>query len=174
MLVAFPTHLRPLPQHARVIRELHQTDIPRILEIDEECFTPHLTGEQIFNLLQNYKNLVWKVIEVNGEIVGFFLYEHRTHDIRLLRLGITRAHRRKGYASFLLKDAYRHLNCNCNKLTCRISEWADGAIAWAKRMGFQATAVIKNGCEDGVTDCYCFRLVLPESTMNTSMIGTGV
>lgn len=168
MLPCFPTTLKHVTEGQKIIRHVVKTDRNRILEIDADCFIPKLTEKQINDSFESMDE-VWKGLEIDGKIVGFSCYQVRKFDIKLVRLGIDSKFRNRGYASFLLKDVYRKLNCEKNKITCWVSENSDVAIKWLKQMGFTATA-IKWGESADDSDAFAFRLVLPESLLTKEQL----
>lgn len=159
-------------QNKKIIRPMVYLDIPNILDIDKNCFIPPLTEEQVKGIVAA-KDFVVKVLEVNKTVVGYSMYKLRSHDIFICRIGIDLAHRNNGYGAFLLKNIYRNMNVDRNKLICHISEQADGIIKWLRKMGFFATCVRRGESYDG-SDAYSFRLILPESIIKQQQKEEGV
>ncbi|RJQ26099.1 GNAT family N-acetyltransferase [Candidatus Parcubacteria bacterium] len=143
------------------VRYLSEDDFNRVLEIDKACFNPPIETTDIKEHIEK-RNGIGKVLEVDGVIVGFHFYQLENNKIQILRLAVDPKYRRKGYASKMVREAYRKLSLKRNILCCTVSEYADGAILFFKKMGFIATSVSRNAVADN-SDGYCFRLVLAES-----------
>lgn len=143
------------------IRYIYKDDIRQTLEIDNQCYNPSLTEEDLLPYANKSKG-VCKVYEVDGNVVAFHIYSIKSSHIEILKLGVNLEHRRMGYGTKLIKEAYRKLTKSRNKLCCVVSEFADDAISFLKKSGFIATSV-KRGCCSNGNDGYSFRLVLQES-----------
>ncbi len=155
------TYVFPDQNMKTKIRHMLHPDIKFVLEIDSICFNSPTSKEELLEYVDT-TNVPCKVLVVDDKVVAFHLYKMNPDGIDILKLGVHPDFRRKGYASRLIKEAYRKLTAKRSSLTCVVSEYSDEAIAFLRFLGFRATCVCRKTCEDG-SDGYNFSLVLPES-----------
>ena len=142
-----------------IIRDMVESDISQVLEVDNLCFCPELVEDELSCYLIDG---LMKVLVVNDKVVGFHIYKLEKDKLQSYRLGIHPDYRRRGYGSKMVKEAYRKLTAVRNKIVCMIGEYSDDPIKFLKNQGFKATGVKRGECIDG-SDGYCFELVLQES-----------
>lgn len=155
------TYVFPDQSMKTKISHILHSDIEEVLKIDDICFSPAITKAELLEFTDT-NNGVCKVLKIDGTIVAFHLYKIQPNSIEMIKLGVHPDHRRQGYGSKLIKEAYRKLSKKRNRLACIISEYSDESILFLKSLGFVATSVDRGVCNDG-SDGYCFRLVLKEA-----------
>ena len=141
------------------VRWIVKNDVGRVVEIERECFPKPWSEEDFSECLRRRQN-IGKVVEVDGSIVGYILYELSHKKICLINMGVTKSSRRSGVGRFLVE----HLKSKLEKpdywlsIETRVSEENLEAHLFLKRCGFKALSVDRDFFtdEDGSCDGYLF------------------
>lgn len=78
-------------------------DVPRILEIEQSRFGVPLTEDELKDRLSQW-NVIGKVAEIDGRVVGFVLYALHPSHITLLDIGVDPEYRRRGVGSRFIRQ----------------------------------------------------------------------
>ncbi len=148
-MIANPSALAP------VIRDMRQTDVPRIAALEREAYEfPWSPGIFRDCLLAGYTSLV---TEYHGEVVAYAMMSVAAGEAHLLNLCVAGKCRRESYGSRLLAtvmERARHAGAERIHLEVRPSN--DAAIALYVKNGFERVGVRKryyrasSGSEDAV------------------------
>lgn len=126
-----------------IIRDFNEADMLQIANITQESFT---SPWSIKSFLAEYENpqSIFKVAEIDNEIIGYILVKVILDEAEILSLAIKTSFRRKGIASALLKDVILKLKdiVKICYLEVRISNTE--AINLYKKLGFKEYGIRKD------------------------------
>jgi ribosomal-protein-alanine N-acetyltransferase len=74
-----------------------------ILKIEFDCYTDPW-DEETFRDCFKQKHTRGLTVDLDGEIVGFIIYQINKNSITLVNVAVDKAHRRKGYAKELVNS----------------------------------------------------------------------
>jgi [ribosomal protein S18]-alanine N-acetyltransferase len=116
------------------IREISLTDVPVLLQIEQEQLFPW-TKQLLQDCLQpSYQN--WVLLQHN-KIIGFVISKIILDECELLNIAITAAQRRKGHGQMLLQHVIDHaITKYVRKIFLEVRSSNQSAIALYKKMGF--------------------------------------
>jgi ribosomal-protein-alanine N-acetyltransferase len=148
-MIANPSALAP------VIREMRQTDVPRIAAIEREAYEfPWSPGIFRDCLLAGYTSLV---TEHRGEVVAYAIMSVAAGEAHLLNLCVALGARRAGLGSRLLQTVMeRARNAGAERMHLEVRPSNDAAIALYIKSGFERVGVRRryyrasSGSEDAV------------------------
>jgi ribosomal-protein-alanine N-acetyltransferase len=82
------------------IRALEETDLDRVMQIEDKVYThPWTRGNFIDSLKAGYS---CRVMEIDGEVIGYGVLMIAAHEAHLLNLSVARDWQRRGYGRSLL------------------------------------------------------------------------
>lgn len=148
-MIANPSALGPL------IREMRQTDLPRIAAIEREAYEfPWSSGIFRDCLLAGYTSLV---TEHRGEVVAYAIMSVAAGEAHLLNLCVALNVRRAGLGAQLLETVMERARATgAERIHLEVRPSNDAAIALYIRHGFERVGVRKryyrasSGSEDAV------------------------
>lgn len=148
-MIANPSALAP------VIREMRQTDVPRIAAIEREAYEfPWSPGIFRDCLLAGYTSLV---TEYRGEVVAYAIMSVAAGEAHLLNLCVAANYRREGHGCRLLGMVMERAgNAGAERVHLEVRPSNDAAIALYVRSGFERVGMRKryyrasSGNEDAV------------------------
>jgi ribosomal-protein-alanine N-acetyltransferase len=140
------------------MREMHETDIPEVLEIENMSFsTPWSKTAFINEILKQYS--LTKVAILGDKIIGYICVNHITDEGHILNLAVHPHFRRQGVAKTLVEKVLKELRENSCKyiyLEVRVSNF--GARKFYGHLGFKVMGMRKNyyilPTEDGIVMAY--------------------
>jgi ribosomal-protein-alanine N-acetyltransferase len=148
-MIANPSALAP------VIREMRQTDVPRIAAIEREAYEfPWSSGIFRDCLLAGYTSLV---TEYRGEVVAYAIMSVAAGEAHLLNLCVAMNVRRTGLGGQLLETVMERARiAGAEHMHLEVRPSNDAAIALYVKSGFERVGVRKryyrasSGSEDAV------------------------
>jgi ribosomal-protein-alanine N-acetyltransferase len=129
--------------HKLIIRDMHEDDIPAILEIEQISFSTPWSKESFLNEI--YKKYAFsKVAVFEKNIIGYICANYLFYESHILNLAVHPDFRRRGVATILMNEATRKLKekgCVFMYLEVRISN--TGAQRFYERFGFKTETIRK-------------------------------
>ncbi len=125
---------------AVLVMDMKIDDLPRVLELEEECFLDPWTEQQIrYELDENEFNRCY-VAEIDGVIVGLAIAYFLFDNASLCQICTTKEHREQGVGSALMKEIFK--DCYAKKisfLNLELREQNEKAYKFYKSFGFEET-----------------------------------
>ena len=138
-----------------MIRAMELADIPRILAIEDKCFSDRWGAEQYrFEIEENELSTMY-VLEENNEIVAYAGYWKLFERAEVLTLAVDPFYQGQGYAKTLLKKLIQEAinnECEVISLEVRVSNYK--AINLYKKYGFINMRTRKDYYPDNHEDAY--------------------
>jgi len=137
-----------------MIREMKDTDLRQVLEIEQQLFSPPWDEAQFCYELHDNPFAYLYVMEENGTICAYMDYWITFEKAQLANIAVKQAVQRQGYAQHMM-DAMIE-TCEkafCEHITLEVRVDNNAAIALYERNGFIRAAIRKGYYEDG-TDAY--------------------
>jgi ribosomal protein S18 acetylase RimI-like enzyme len=117
------------------IRWMIRRDMYDVMAIEKELPKP-LAEEEIIALLRE-RNIIGMVIDVNGEVVGYILYEMLPREIRICHLAVRVADRRLGFGTGLIGKLITKISKNRrDSIVAHIPEDGFELMAFFRSIGF--------------------------------------
>lgn len=139
------------------IRWAIRRDLPRIMEIDNECFGSAAWTEDEFLMCLGKANCIAMVIEHCDRIVGFMVYELMADHIALLNFAVDPWCSRRGLGRQMVQKLQNKLSAlRRNRIVATVRESNLDAQLFFKAMGFLATAIIDKHWDEIDEDAYMF------------------
>ena len=137
-----------------MIRAMEETDLPEVLEIENESFGKEAWTAHDFLYEMNENPFGRMVVyeEENGEITGYMGYWDYDDRAEITNLAVRNDKRRKGIASRLLAWMTElGADGDWENITLEVREKNERAIALYRKFGFEILARKRNyyGAEDG-------------------------
>jgi ribosomal-protein-alanine N-acetyltransferase len=126
-----------------------QSDLPIMVQIEEECYPLPWSQQQFVQELKN-RVATLLVCEIEQQITGYICYWLIDAEMEILNLATAPAARRKGIAVRLMTEAFSR--CSVNKLS---AAWLEvratnrAAIALYRQSGFAPSGIRKGYYQDG-------------------------
>ena len=143
------------------IRWMIRRDMPRVLEIERECFEFAWTEDDFIRCLRQNGN-IGMVIELKDVVAGFMIYQlHRTR-IHLLSIAVDPGFQDMYLGADMvekLKSKLKHQNRK--RITLEIRETNLAAQLFFRSMGFRCVHTLKNFYADSNEDAYVFSYKMP-------------
>jgi len=144
------------------VRWLIRRDMPEVLEIEAASFEYPWSHDDFINSLQQ-RNCIGMVAELDGEVVGYIIYEMGKADFHVLNVAVRPDYRRRGVGNQLIDKVMGKLRPKQRtKINLEVRETNLAAQLFFRRFGFQAVTVLKDFYEDTVEDAYMMMYQLRE------------
>lgn len=144
------------------IRWMIRRDMPSVLCIEESSFEFSWTEDDFLRCLRQ-RNITGMVAELNDEVIGFMVYELHKNRLGLLKFVVDPLYRRSGIGSVLMEILIGKLNVDRrNRILLEVRETNLVAQKFFSRLGFKATAVLRDHYEDTPEDAYLMQYRLIE------------
>jgi len=144
------------------IRWVVKSDTKVMAEIEKKCYTDlwdKTWTEKDFIACLSNRNKIGKVIEENGIVVGFIIYELKPLKFDIYNIAVLPEYQRRGYGTALVQQIINKLkNGNRREIDVPVCETYLQAHLFFRNLGFKATAVKRNFFDDGKEsfDAYIF------------------
>lgn len=126
-----------------IIRDFENSDISSIVDIAKESFTKPWSAKSFLEELKQSKT-VFKVAQVDEEIVGYIIVRVILDEAEILSLAVRKSFRRKGIATALLKETILKLRGNVSSIYLEVRISNHEAINLYKNFGFKEYGIRKN------------------------------
>ena len=126
------------------IRQAAESDIPRILEIENEAISPPWSHGALLSEIFSEKSFFALAVE-NGDVLGFVILRCSDEEAQLLQIAVCGQNRRRGIANMLMTAALDHVAKNSPmKFFLEVRESNIAAIRLYKQHKLATIAVRKD------------------------------
>lgn len=133
-----------------------EKDKPRVLEIERQSFDSPWDAKDLSGCLAE-KNVICMVVEVEGRIIGFFIFACCKGHIDIYNLAVAPEYRRHGIGRMIVERLKTKLGQQGrHRLLVTISEWNLAAQIFYRSCGFRAVKVLHHAFETSDQDGYLF------------------
>ena len=144
-------------------RYMIRADMPSVTDIEDLSYKDPWSANEFLKLIQK-KNVIGIVVEIDGDVVAFVLYELHDSYLRILNLAVHPHYRRRGIGHAMMekvKDKIRGVPRR-DRLALFAPDWMLPAHLFFRSEGFLATGVIRAGnIVPGHCDLYRMEWVCP-------------
>jgi [ribosomal protein S18]-alanine N-acetyltransferase len=144
-------------------------DVPRILEIEQECFGIHAWSDDDFTRCRRLRNCIGMVIETEADddIAGYMFYELSKSSLHLLNLAVAPEYHRRGVGRRLVDKLIGKISPPHRRTSIRVDvrESNLDAQLFFRACGFRAVGVASDVYHGPPEDAYVmlYRLLTPNS-----------
>lgn len=150
------------------VRWLIRRDMPEVLDIESTSFEFPWSQEDFISCLQQ-RNCIGMVAELDGEVVGYIVYEMGRSDFHVLNLAVRPDVRRRGVGQQMIAKIVSKLRQGQRtEVRLEVRETNLAAQLFFRRLGFQAVSVLKDFYEDTVEDAYSMMYHLESQTSSAT------
>jgi ribosomal-protein-alanine N-acetyltransferase len=122
------------------VRWLIRRDMPEVLAIENELPSP-ATEKEIIDCIRQ-RTMIGMVVEYEGVVVGYMIYELLKEKLRIHQLAVAKSHRRKGCGTALVQKIARKLgDKNRTSIDIQVSDGNFELIGFLKSLGFFITSM---------------------------------
>lgn len=125
------------------IRWMIRKDVDRVMEIENDSFLCPWSVDDLIDRMRQ-RNCVGMVAEIDGEVVGYMVYELHKSRLELINLAVDPTYRNQGVGSAMLHKLTGKLASERrHTLALQVSEKNTHAHLFFSRHGMLATKVVK-------------------------------
>lgn len=147
-----PTAESP-PLHDGIIhiRWIITKDYDAIIAIERESFEHAWTRAELTRFLKHHVHIGYVAV-LNGEVVGYFLYELHPSHFELVGIAVHPQHRRAGIATKMMVELHKKMisRRGCVKLLVRETNVC--GQQFFKSVGYMATGLVKGAYDECADD----------------------
>lgn len=148
-------------------RLMVRRDFPEVPEIEHLAFPQFPWSEDDFLKVLRQRNCIGKVVEINGEVCGFVIYELCKGALEILNIGVHPSCWRKGIGSLMVDILKRQLSpTKRSVLAARVRETNVAAQLFFTHHGFRVYCTERQPFEDSDEDAYLFVYEVPIAQEN--------
>ena len=127
-----------------IIRTATEEDLSQILTIDRESLTPTWSREMFLDEINN-KDSHFELAIMWSEIIGFCILRCTADEGEILRIAVSKSHRRSGIADKLMMSALSYSTENSlQSVYLEVRQSSEPAIKLYKKCGFEQIATRKD------------------------------
>ncbi len=130
-------------------------DFDPLTAIDTKAYEEYWTVDNFKSRLKE-KSVTCLVVEDEGAVVGFLVYELFLHRFSLLRIGVASSYRRKKIGSILLRELASKLTDKRPLISAEVRESNLPVQLFLKSQGYKAVEVLRNYYSDTEEDAFVF------------------
>lgn len=150
------------------IREMRESDLDRVTEIEKESFSTPWSRGSFRNLLARRDTELW-VAEAEGEVVGYAVAWYVLGEAELGNVAVAGGWRRRGIGSRLLRWAVERSRARgTRRLYLEVRESNEGAQELYERHGFVQIGLRRRYYRSPVEDAKVMCLHLDRGTYTSS------
>ncbi len=136
------------------IRWMIRRDMASVLDIEANCFEFAWTEDDFIRCLRQ-RNCIGMVAEVEGDVVGFMIYELHKTRLHILNFAVDPDYRRRHVGRAMLDKLLGKLSHERrNRIMLEVRETNLEAQLFFKSLGFRAISVLRDFYDDTVEDAY--------------------
>lgn len=144
------------------VRWLIRRDMPEVLDIESASFEYPWSHDDFISCLQQ-RNCIGMVAELDGEVVGYIIYEMERSEFHVLNVAVRPDCRRRGVGQQLIEKVIGKLRPRQRtRINLEVRETNLAAQLFFRRFGFQAVTVLKDFYDDTAEDAYMMTYQLQE------------
>lgn len=157
------TALQP-PTYTATLRWLITADLPAVLQIAEDCLGLQWTMEDFQECFRSL-DTIGKVVEVQGVIIGFLIYQldREAHEVTVKSIAVAPAWRRHGVGRSMIESLDRKLAQGYSRVSALVPEGNLGLQLMLRGLGFRAVRVLQRWYDD--EDAYLMQKGSPEEPL---------
>lgn len=145
------------------VRWLIRRDMPEVLDIESASFEYPWSHDDFITCLQQ-RNCIGMVAELDGEVVGYIIYEMERSEFHVLNVAVRPDCRRRGVGQQLIEKVIGKLRPRQRtRINLEVRETNLAAQLFFRRFGFQAITVLKDFYDDTAEDAYMMMYQLQET-----------
>lgn len=139
------------PVNCLHIRWIITKDYDSIIAIERESFDYAWTRAELTKFLKRHAHIGYVAV-LNGEVVGYFLYELHPSHFELVGIAVHPQHRRAGIATKMMVELHKKMisRRGCVKLLVRETNVA--GQQFFKSVGYMATGLVKGAYDECADD----------------------
>lgn len=137
------------------IRWMIRKDLTAVLEIENAVFEYPWSLAQ-FNYCLSQRNSIGMVAELDGEIVGYMVYEIHKNRLHVLDFAVAPEYRRHGIGRAMVAKLRSKLFAARKRIMLEVREGNLAAQLFFKSQGFMALSILKEFYDDCDEDAYVF------------------
>lgn len=144
-----------------VPRELGESDIDDLIELEKECFNYHWTHEQF---LLGLKRKAFKVLGIRTDdgLIGYMAFSLIEDEMEILNLAVRPEYRRHGLGALLLQKSFEIcVDKQIRKSFLDVKASNEPALALYRKFGYHQVGVRKKYYPDTKEDALLFRYDFP-------------
>ena len=154
-------------ERERECRAARESDLDAMLAIERASFEYPWSRDD-FEFCLNSERCEALVVEREGVIVGYEIFETRRESIRLLSCAIAEPERRHGHGSALLEQVISRLSGRRIEVVCVVRERNLPAQLFLRRLGFRSHWIARRFYSSSTEDAYRMTFRLDESVSESS------
>jgi len=137
-----------------IITSAAEDDIPRLLEIEQEAFSPPWTHGALLSEIYRADSFFAVARDSQTEpVLGFVILRSAGGEGELLQIAVDKAARRRGTADLLLRAVIRSAESgSVSSVFLEVRKSNDAAVALYKKHGFQPVSTRKDYYDSPVED----------------------
>ena len=140
------------------VRWMLRRDTPEVLEIENHSFDNPWSEEDFIRCLRQ-RNCIGKVVEIDGQIVGFMIYELHKTRFHILNIAVHEAFLRRGVGRALINDRVKRMCATRrDRILLEVRETNLDAQCFFRQVGFRAISVLRDFYDDTTEDAYLMQL----------------
>lgn len=125
------------------IRWMIRKDVDRVMEIENQSFRYPWTLDDLLWIMRQ-RNCVGMVAEIDGEVVGYMVYELHKNRLEIKNMAVDTTYRNQGVGSAMVDKLQSKLTSDRrHKVALQISEMNTHAHLFFSRHGFLATEIVR-------------------------------
>jgi len=121
------------------VRWMNRSDLNSVRKIQNGCDSP-MSREELKSFVSK-STCICNVAEVDGNIVGYVLYDITSSEIDIINFAVQAEFRRQGIARSLISGLVAKLNERRTSIAVSVPEASLPAQLLLKELGFKAVAV---------------------------------
>jgi len=131
------------------LRWLITADLPAVLQIADDCLGEQWTLEDFQECFRSL-DTIGKVVEVQGAIIGFLIYQldREAHEVLLKSIAVAPDWRRRGVAASMIQSLDRKLAQGYDRVTVLVPEGNLPLQLLLRSLGFRAVRVLRRWYDD--------------------------
>lgn len=146
------------------IRWMIRRDMPRVLQIENECFGSLSWSEEDFIRQLRQRNCIGMVCEIDDEVVGFMLYELHKSKLTIIDFAVMSSFRRMGVGTSMTRKLLGKLSADRRSMIeLHIREGNLDAQLFFQSLGFRAVKVCSGFYDNSTEDAYQFEYLYQEN-----------
>jgi ribosomal-protein-alanine N-acetyltransferase len=136
------------------VRWMVRRDFREVMAIENSCFE-FPWGAEDFQTCLKQRNCIGMVADMDGQVVGFMIYETPKNRIHLLNIATSPEFQHHGIATQMVQKLISKLaNQGRTRISMEIRESNLPALVFFRSRGFRATGVLRCFYEDTNDDAY--------------------
>jgi ribosomal-protein-alanine N-acetyltransferase len=144
--------MKTLPQptaYSATLRWLITADLPAVLQIADDCLGLQWTVEEFQECFRSL-DTIGKVVEVQGSVIGFLIYqlERDAHEVAIKSIAVAPDWQRHGVGHSMISSLDRKLSQGYERVSALVPEGNLSLQLLLRSAGFRAVRVLRRYYDD--------------------------